>query len=183
MNRGETGLYVVMGVTGAGKSHVGAAFAHAAGLPFVDGDDLHTAANRQRMAAGIALTDEDRAEWLKLIAGRLAEAAGRGSGLVAACSALKAKYRATLRASAPTVRFIYLKGTREVIAPRMAQRTGHFMPATLLDSQFEALEEPTPDESPWVVDVREPPSAIVSALVQRVANEHRAHRTPWGGPP
>ncbi len=173
MPNAYTGRYVVMGVTGAGKSLIGAALAQALGVSFVDGDDLHSETNRQHMAAGIALTDADRAVWLQLIADRLRQASHAGLGLVVACSALKASYRDILRQSASAVQFIYLKGTPDVIAPRMAQRTGHFMPATLLPSQFATLEEPTSNESAWVIDIRGAPEALVAALVQRIDDQAR----------
>lgn len=159
-----------MGVAGAGKSLIGALFARDAGIPFVDGDDYHPRRNVEKMAAGIPLTDDDRAEWLTILGSKLREAREGGSGLVIACSALKRIYRDTLRreAGAP-VRFIYLRGPRATIAERLEGRRGHFMPASLLDSQLATLEEPGADEDAWVVDVRETPAAIVADLMTRVA--------------
>ncbi|HET7456678.1 MAG TPA: gluconokinase [Gemmatimonadaceae bacterium] len=172
MDFAHRGLYVVMGVAGSGKSVVGAALARALGVEFVDGDDYHSAANVDRMARGIPLTDDDRAGWLRALAARLGEARDAGVGLVVACSALKRSYRDVLRAGAAPVelRFVYLRGPRALIAERLAGRRGHFMPAALLDSQLEALEEPTPDEGAWTCDVRRSPAEIVAALVERAGS-------------
>jgi gluconokinase len=121
------------------------------------------------MASGIALTDEDRAPWLRSIAARLGAAKDAGTGLVVSCSALKRSYRDLLSAELRELRFIFLKGTRTLIAERIARRSGHFMPPSLLDSQFAALEEPDPDERVWECDVRESPADIVAALVARAS--------------
>ena len=164
----HTGLYVVMGVAASGKSTIGARLARALDVPFIDGDDLHPAANVERMAAGIPLTDEDRRPWLHAIAARLRDAKRVGQGLVVACSALRRTYRDLLRtAGDAAVRFVYLKGNRTLLAERMTQRRGHYMPAALLDSQLAALEEPAPDEGAWVCDIGATPDAIVAELVAR----------------
>src|SRR5829696_7197059 len=113
MNRN---LYVVMGITGSGKSTVGARLARTLGLHFVEGDDYHPPENVRRMAAGIPLTDDDRADWLRALAARLREANETGAGVVITCSALKRSYRDLLRAAAPDVQFVYLKGSREPVA-------------------------------------------------------------------
>lgn len=162
-------IYVVMGVAGSGKSLIGAALARALGVEFVEGDDYHPAENVSRMAAGIALTDEDRAGWLRSIASRIREARADGVGLVVACSALKRRYRDVLRAESgvAALRFVLLRGKRALIADRLTSRRGHFMPPSLLESQFDALEEPSPDEQAWVYDVTQAPDEIVSALVTR----------------
>jgi gluconokinase len=164
----QTGIYVVMGVAGSGKTTIGASLARALRVPFVEGDDLHPPANVDRMAQGIPLTDEDRRPWLLAIAQRLHEAERSGSGIVVTCSALKRSYRDLLRSqgSADT-HFVYLRGNRPTIAERLAARRGHFMPASLLDSQFAALEEPGPDEKASIWDIHESPEAIVAGLVQR----------------
>lgn len=160
-----------MGVAGAGKSLVGRAFAHAIGVPFVDGDDFHPPANVARMAAGIPLGDADRAGWLELLAARLARARDEGTGLVLACSALKRSYRDRLRAGAAPapVQIIHLAGPRALIADRLAHRAGHFMPPALLDSQLDTLEAPLPDEGAWVVDVDRSPDDIVATLAEHAA--------------
>ena len=160
--------YVVMGVAGSGKSLVGAAFAHALGVEFVEGDDFHPIENVTKMASGTPLSDEDRAGWLRTLAARLETATSAGTGLVMSCSALKRAYRDVLRAKADTLQLIFLRGSKALIAARLANRkTGHFMPPSLLDSQFATLEEPDPDECAWVVDITRSPDEIVSDLVSR----------------
>ena len=167
------GLYVVMGVSGSGKSLIGAAFARALGVEFVEGDSYHPPENVAKMASGIPLRDEDREGWLHALAARLGVARRAGTGLVLACSALKRSYRDLLRAEsgAPDLRFVYLRGERSLIAERLAHRSGHFWPASLLNSQFDALEEPAPDERVWVCDVAHPPEDIVAHLTARAARE------------
>jgi gluconokinase len=130
---------VVMGVSGAGKTTVGKRLAEALGARFIDGDDLHSDAARAKMAAGHALTDDDRWPWLDRIGAALAQ----GSRTVVACSALRRAYRDRLRAAAgPSLRFVYLDADRETMRARVAGRIGHYMPASLVDSQFAALEPP-----------------------------------------
>jgi gluconokinase len=166
----HTGLYVVMGVAGSGKSLIGTRLAQELHVEFVEGDDLHPPDNVRRMAAGIPLTDNDRKGWLMAIAARLREAKRAGIGLVASCSALKRSYRDLLRSSADArVQFVYLAGTRALLAERMAKRRGHFMPPALLESQLDTLEEPAPDERAWLCDIRETPDTIVAGLVKRSA--------------
>lgn len=168
----HTGLYVIMGVCGAGKSLIGAELARALDVEFVEGDALHPPENVRRMAAGIPLTDDDRHGWLLAIAARLREAKRAGAGLVISCSALKRRYRDLLRSAGdPDVRFVYLAGSRALLAERMANRRGHFMPPALLDSQLAILEEPSPDERAWVCDISERPDTIVSDLVTRAIPE------------
>jgi gluconokinase len=154
-----------MGVAGSGKSLIGAALAHALGIEFVEGDEFHSPENIERMSRGIALTDDDRARWLRSLAARLREAENAGVGLVISCSALKRSYRDILRADASDLRFVFLKGDRALIAKRLAGRRGHFMPPSLLKSQFATLEEPSPDENAWVCDIRKSPQDLVAALV------------------
>jgi gluconokinase len=158
-----------MGVAGSGKSLIGAALAKALDVDFVEGDQYHSAENVKRMSAGIPLTDDDRASWLRSLAARIREAREAGTGLVVSCSALKRTYRDILRGEARDLRFVFLKGQRALIAERLAERRGHFMPPSLLDSQFAALEEPFPDEDAWVCDVRQSPQDIVAALVARAS--------------
>lgn len=130
-------LLVVMGVSGCGKTTVGIALAASLGVPFRDADDLHPAANVAKMAAGIALTDDDRMPWLALVGSALAAAP---DGLVIACSALKRVYRQAILAAAPSARFVFLDGSRGLLESRVKHREGHFMPASLLDSQLATLE-------------------------------------------
>jgi len=158
-----------MGVAGSGKSVIGAALASALGVEFVEGDKYHSADNVQRMSAGVPLTDDDRAQWLRALALRIREARDAGTGLILTCSALKRAYRDILRAEARDLRFVFLKGERALIAERLAGRRGHFMPPSLLDSQFAALEEPSLDENAWVCDVRQSPQDIVAALMAQAS--------------
>ena len=167
----HTGLYVVMGVCGSGKSLIGAMLARELGVDFVEGDALHPPDNVKRMAAGIPLTDDDRQGWLTAIATRLRDARRAGVGLVVSCSALKRKYRDLLRSAGDAdVRLVFLAGPRSLVADRLANRRGHFMPASLLDSQLATLEEPTADEGAWTCDIRETPESIVAELVRRTAS-------------
>jgi carbohydrate kinase (thermoresistant glucokinase family) len=153
-----------MGVSGSGKSLIGAEFARALGVDFVEGDDYHSAANVARMASGISLTDDDRAEWLRSLAARIRKAKDSGIGLVVSCSALKRSYRDILRGAASELRFVFLQGARALLAERLAGRRGHYMPPSLLESQLATLEEPSPDEQVFVCDIRESPEEIVTAL-------------------
>jgi gluconokinase len=157
-------LVVVMGVSGSGKSVVGAALAQRMRVPFADADDLHPAANIAKMSRGEALDDDDRFPWLEAIGRWLAEHAGTGG--IVGCSALKRKYRDQHREHAPAVTFLHLDGGREVIARRQASRPGHFMPSSLLDSQFATLERLAADEEGVVVDVDQSVDAIVQEYVE-----------------
>lgn len=165
------GRYVVMGVAGAGKTLIGSRLARALGSEFVEGDDYHPAANVAKMAAGIPLTDADRAGWLDALAARIRDARAANEGLVVAASVLKRKYRDVLRAADPELRFIHLVAPRPVIANRLEHRTGHYMPPSLLDSQLAILEPPGADEGAWVYDNERPPDAIVGDIAARIARE------------
>jgi gluconokinase len=157
-----------MGVSGSGKTTVGTALAQALGVEFVEGDDYHPPDNVRSMAAGIPLTDEDRAGWLSVLAERLTQARESGADIVMSCSALKRAYRDVLRTGGDP-QFIYLSGPRVLLEERLAARRGHYMPASLLDSQLATLEEPSPDEGAWVCDISESANAIVAMLLQRVS--------------
>jgi gluconokinase len=157
-----------MGVSGSGKSTVGAALAQRLGVPFADADDFHPAANIAKMTAGIPLDDHDRAPWLDAIGAWLA---AHPDGAVMSCSALKRSYRDRLRHQAHRVEFLHLAGSREVIARRQASRPGHFMPASLLTSQFATLEPLEPDERGTVVDVDQGVDDIVQQYVDHLAKE------------
>jgi gluconokinase len=159
---------VIMGVSGSGKSTVGPQLAHRLGLPFLDGDDLHSQANKQKMSAGIPLDDADRAPWLDAVAAALA-----GSSAVIACSALKRAYRDRLRGAAPGVEFIYLAGSPALLAQRTRQRAHEFMPPGLLASQLSILEPPGPDENALTVDIAQAPMDIVECAA-RWLNAQRA---------
>jgi gluconokinase len=157
-----------MGVSGAGKTVVGARLADALGVAFLDGDDLQPAENVRKMAQGIPLTDDDRRGWLAALAAGLADARRAGTGLVVACSALKRAYRDVLRGADPELQFVHLSRDPALIAQRMSRRAGHFMPAALLESQLATLEAPAPDEQAWTVDLADPPETIVARIVARL---------------
>ena len=162
-------VLVVMGVSGSGKSTVAKPLAQQLGWPFQEGDDLHPAANVAKMKAGIPLDNADRAPWLDAIAAWIAGRLRQDTGGVVTCSALRRAYRDRLRAAGDRVTFVYLKGSRSLIAGRVAQRQGHFMPAALLDSQFATLDEPSPDEHAIVVDIDQPVERQVDAIIAAVA--------------
>lgn len=156
---------VIMGVSGCGKSSVGAALSARLGIPYLDGDTLHSPANIQKMQVGEALTDADRWPWLDRVAQEFATLAP----VIIGCSALRRIYRDRIRAGAGgPVRFAYLSGSRELIAERMAARSGHFMPASLLDSQFAALEPPGPDENAITVEIDQPLDRLVADILHRM---------------
>ena len=155
-----------MGVSGSGKSTVGAAIAEEFEVPFIDGDALHPPANIEKMAAGIPLTDSDRWPWLALVGAALAE--NRDRGVVVACSALKRSYRDAIRAQAPGALFVLLTGSRELLAERMNHRPGHFMPSSLLDSQLATLEPLAADEAGVVVDIAGAPEFVVADAVLKL---------------
>ncbi|WP_232540241.1 gluconokinase [Azohydromonas aeria] len=149
-----TATIVVMGVAGCGKSSLGAAVAEAEGLPLIEGDDFHSDTSRQKMAQGIALTDEDRDGWLTEL-GRQLQA--RPAGAVLTCSALKRRYRERLRAAVPGLRFVFIDIGRDDALARVAGRgTGHFFPANLVDSQFATLESPVGEPGVLRVDAQWP---------------------------
>ena len=154
---------VVMGVSGCGKTAVGSRLAQRLGARFIDADDLHPPANVEKMRAGIPLDDADRAPWLRLLNARLREVTAAGEPVVLACSALKQRYRDTLAAGVPGLRFVHLAGSRELIAARLAARQHRYMPTTLLDSQFATLEPPA---EAIVVDVALPLEAAVEAAMR-----------------
>jgi gluconokinase len=154
-----------MGVTGCGKSTVGRLLAERLAVRFVEGDDLHPAANRRKMESGIPLDDDDRRPWLDAVADRIEEAGRAGTGLVLACSALRESYRERLRRADPGLGFVWLHGTEELLRRRLADRRGHFMPPALLDSQLAALEEPS---GALRVEVGPPPAEIVAEILRRL---------------
>jgi gluconokinase len=162
-----TPLLVVMGVSGSGKSTVGAALSQRLRVPFADADDFHPQANIDKMSAGEPLDDSDRRPWLEAIGEWLAAHDGGG---VMSCSALKRKYRDQLRHHASDVAFLLLHGSPEVIRKRQASRPGHFMPASLLTSQFATLEQLAPDEHGVTVDV----DPSVDAIVEEYLRWHAA---------
>jgi gluconokinase len=154
-----------MGVSGAGKTTVGRLIAAALNARFIEGDAFHPPANVDKMRRGLPLDDADRAPWLAALGELLRSYDVRGLTAVLACSALKRAYRDALRAGAPDARFVFLKGKEAQIAERLKARAGHYMPATLLASQFAALEEPAADERAIVADIADSPSAIARHAV------------------
>ena len=150
-------MVLVMGVSGSGKSSVGAALAERLGVPFLEGDSLHPAGNVVKMAAGVPLDDADRAPWLDAITGWMG---ARRDGVVA-CSALKRAYRDRLRTATPDLRIVALVPPERVLAKRLGHRRGHFMPGSLLDSQLATLEVPGKDETALLVTENEPTEQTV----------------------
>ncbi|MGW2344067.1 gluconokinase [Streptomyces sp. NPDC001661] len=169
-------VVVVMGVAGTGKTTIGPLLAERLGVPYAEGDDFHPEANIEKMSAGTPLTDEDRWPWLDAI-GRWAH--GRaGLGGVVSSSALKRSYRDRLRAEAPDAVFVHLTGSRELIEDRMGHREGHFMPTSLLDSQFATLQPLAADEAGVAVDVAGSPEEIADRAVAALAELDSPATTP-----
>ncbi len=162
---------IMMGVSGSGKTTIGKRLAERLGWMFEDGDSFHPASNIEKMQSGHALTDADREPWLRAIAGEIDRQIASGHRPVIACSALKRRYRDILVHGRDDIRIVYLDGSAELIAARLARRKGHFMPPDLLDSQFRTLEKPTTDERPVAVDIDAPVERIVETILARLAAE------------
>jgi gluconokinase len=158
-------VIVIMGVSGSGKTTVGALLAGRLHWEFADADSFHPAANVAKMRSGIPLTDEDRWPWLRAIAAWIDAERAAGRHGVVTSSALKRTYRDIIVDGRDDVRLVYLKGELDLIADRMAARHGHFMPPALLQSQFDTLEEPGPDERPVVVSIDAKPRDIVARII------------------
>ncbi|WP_227319489.1 gluconokinase [Acidisoma silvae] len=158
---------IFMGVSGSGKSTVAGDVARRAGLPMIEGDEMHPAGNIAKMSQGIPLTDADREPWLEAIAARIDVWRQAGQQGVITCSSLKRAYRDILRSGHTDVHFVYLKGSYELLLDRMQHRKGHFMPASLLRSQFDTLEEPGPDEA-TAVSIDQPEAAIVEDALKQL---------------
>jgi gluconokinase len=165
---GKPAVIVVMGVASSGKTSLGERLAERLGWPFRDADSFHPPANVAKMSSGIPLTDEDRKPWLAAIAAWIDELRASGGNGIVTCSALKKAYREVIVGDRPDVALVYLKGSRELIGQRMAARQHHFMPPSLLDSQFATLEEPGADEKPLVVQVEASKEAIVEQVVSEL---------------
>lgn len=164
---GQRVTVVVMGVCGTGKSSVASGMAQRLGLGCIEGDDLHDPAAVAKMRQGIPLTDDDRWPWLARIGAALADARAAPGGVTASCSALRKVYRDRLRQACPGLQFVFLDGDADLIARRMAARSGHYMPTTLLQSQLQTLERPGADEADVVrLDVGPPVTEVVDAAVQ-----------------
>jgi len=160
---------VVMGVSGCGKSTVGRRLAQQLGATFLDADDFHPPANVERMRAGIALTDDDRADWLSALSARLAGAGRASEPVVLACSALKRSYRDALRRAAPRLTLIHLSGSAALLAERVAARQDHYMPPSLLPSQLTLLEAPSEDERAITLDVAAPTGDLIATLLRTLS--------------
>jgi gluconokinase len=174
MDGPQTSVVIVMGVSGSGKTTIATLLAGRLGWPFEDGDDFHPAANIEKMHAGIPLTDEDRWPWLQAIATWIDARRAAAEHGVITCSALRRAYREVLRGGRPDVRLVYLKGDQSLIARRQAARHDHFMPASLMRSQFAALEEPAADEDAIAVSVEGRPQEIAEAVLQYLGESYRA---------
>ncbi|ARS42817.1 gluconate kinase [Sphingobacteriaceae bacterium GW460-11-11-14-LB5] len=158
------GFIILMGVSGSGKTVIGKALAPKINAEFIDGDNLHSQRNVDKMAAGIPLTDADRLDWLQLIAKVGREHVAHGTSCIIACSALKKSYRNLLRNDNPSIRFVYLQGSFGLIHDRIAKRSHQYMPASLLKSQFETLEEPLADEGDVV-------TVLIDQSIPEIVNE------------
>jgi gluconokinase len=164
-------VIVLMGVSGSGKSTVGAALSRALGCPFRDADSFHPPANVEKMSRGVPLTDADRAPWLEAIAHWIDERRTTGERGIVSCSALKRAYRRQIIGERDGVRLVYLKGDKGLIAARMRARKGHFMPVSLLDNQFATLEEPQADEAALVVSIAPSPRRLSGAIIEALGFE------------
>jgi len=164
----DPAVVVVMGVSGCGKSTIAAMLAHRLNWIYEDGDWFHPPSNIEKMHSGKPLTDEDRWPWLHGIAAWIDATRRAGNHATVACSALKRTYRDILVGGRSDVRIVYLKGGRDLIARRLSARDGHFMPPSLLDSQFAALEEPQADEHPIVVSIAPHPRDVVDEIVRQL---------------
>lgn len=161
-------ILVVMGVSGSGKTTIARELANRLGWTFQEGDHLHPAANIAKMSSGTPLDDADRAPWLKAVAAWIDMQRAKGESSVITCSALKRSYRDIIIGGRPDVRLVYLRGSYDLIASRLAQRHGHFMPPSLLQSQFDGLEEPSADENALIVDAAPTPAEIVDTIVEQL---------------
>jgi gluconokinase len=168
-----------MGVSGCGKSEIGQRLASRLRIEYAEGDDDHPAANVAKMAAGIPLNDADRHDWLLVLQTRIRSAKEKGEGLVISCSSLKRRYRDLLREGDSDLVFVHLEGDRELIASRMRARPGHFMPLTLLDSQFRDLEPLQQDETGIRLDIRNAPDALIDYVIDAIGTDQ--FKTKGGG--
>jgi gluconokinase len=157
-------ILLVMGVSGSGKTTIGAMLAGRLGWTYAEADDFHPPANVEKMHAGVPLNDDDRRPWLEATATWMKNQTAPG---VVTSSALKRRYRDILRAGRPDLRLVYLDGSRELIGNRLTARHGHFFPQQLLDSQFADLEPPEPDENPLIVSIDAPPERVVQEIIDR----------------
>ena len=166
VHRGSPPILVIMGVSGAGKSTIAEELAARLGWSFMEGDTLHPKVNVAKMHAGIPLTDADRLPWLERVAAWIDGQRARKQPGIITCSALRRSYRRIIIGDRPEVRLVYLRGGRDLIARHLAERDGHFMPASLLQSQIDTLEEPGPEEDPLTVDVGPPASKVAETIIR-----------------
>lgn len=174
---------VVMGVSGSGKTTVARGIALSTGLLFAEADDFHSQANVDKMRSGRPLSDDDRLPWLNDLAGWMAERAAEGRSTVIACSALKRAYRDVLAGGPPTIDFVHLRGTVQLITQRISARAGHYMPASLLGSQIDTLEPLEPDESGIVLDIDAPADELIARAVRQLTATTSRLDQPVGGRP
>lgn len=156
---------VVIGVAGSGKTTVALGLADHYGYAFLDADDFHSAAAKAQMAAGVPLTDAQREPWVEILAGELRHSAAQGRSCVLAFSGLRAAHRQRLRDSGVPLRFVFLQAAPEMIAVRLEARSGHFMPANLLASQFDALQAPTTEKDVISVDINGSPAQVLDKAI------------------
>jgi gluconokinase len=164
-------VIVLMGVSGCGKSTTGAALSQKLGWPFRDADSFHPPANVEKMSRGVPLTDEDRWPWLDAIAWWIDERCEAGEHGIVSCSALKRAYRKRIISTGGDVQLVYLKGDMALIGQRLRGRKHHFMPASLLDSQFATLEEPGADEGALIVSIAMSPRRVIGTIIERLGLE------------
>lgn len=157
--------FVIMGVSGSGKTTIGRALARELDATFIEGDDFHSAANIEKMSSGRPLTDEDREGWLRALQAEIGAASAAATVFVLSCSALKRRYRDVLREAGPMLRFVHLEGSASVISERLSARQDHYMPPSLLDSQLAALEPLERDEDGLTLDVRQAPAQLIAKIV------------------
>jgi ribose 5-phosphate isomerase A len=167
-HRGAPPILVLMGVSGSGKSTIARELQARLGWTFKEGDALHPEANVAKMRAGTPLTDADRQPWLEAVAAWIDDQRARKQPGIITCSALKRSYRRIVIGDRPEARLVYLRGSRDLFAERLSRRKGHFMPARLLQSQIDTLEEPLPEEDPLIVDVEPPPGEIAEEIIRQL---------------
>ncbi|HEX6120070.1 MAG TPA: gluconokinase [Dongiaceae bacterium] len=170
----------MMGVSGSGKTTIAQDLVARLGWSFKEGDELHPEANVAKMHAGIPLTDADRQPWLQGVAKWIDHQRAKKQPGIITCSALKRSYRQIVIGDRPEVRLVYLRGSRDLITKRLTGRHGHFMPASLLQSQFDTLEEPGPEEDPLVVDVGPPAGEIAETIIRLLGGSATARRSATG---
>jgi gluconokinase len=175
-------VVVVMGVSGSGKTTVASMLAGRLHWPFAEADDFHPPENVAKMHAGTPLNDDDRLPWLHAIAAQIDRWRDAGQNGIVTCSALKRSYRDIIIGTRPEVRLVYLKGDFEIIHRRMVTRHGHFMPVSLLHSQFEVLQEPASDERPIVVPVDQPPAVVVERILAALTPPAASNPPPPSAP-